>query len=101
MIRVNVLRAGYPGAFQLEKISFEMPAASFWGVIGPNGSGKSTLLKALSKIMPVISGTVEIDGKELQRFSLQELARQMAVVGSEAHFAFPFHVIDVVRMGRI
>ena len=101
MISVDRLATGYNGAFELKDISFTMQPGAFWGIIGPNGSGKSTLLKTLSRIVRPRSGNVSLGGVPLKTLSYRDLARQMAVVGSEAHFAFPFHVRDVVMMGRI
>lgn len=101
MISVQNLSTGYNGAFQLQDVSFEMKPAAFWGIIGPNGSGKSTLLKTLSRVIKPRSGRVLIEGAPLESLSYRQLAQRMAVVGSEAHFGFPFRVSDVVMMGRI
>jgi cobalamin transport system ATP-binding protein len=100
-IQASNLSGGYKGSFQLRDLTFSIEQGGFWGVIGPNGSGKSTLLKVLSKVLPIKNGKVTIDDRPLEQLSLQELARNMAVVGSEAHFTFPFRVSDVVLMGRI
>lgn len=101
MISVENLSTGYNGAFQLEGIRFEMKPGAFWGIIGPNGSGKSTLLKSISRVIVPRSGSIRLGGTPLEAMSYRELARRMAVVGSEAHFAFPFRVSDVVMMGRL
>lgn len=100
MIAVSDLHFGYGDSFQLQGIEFEIDRGGFWGIIGPNGSGKSTLLKVMSKVFPPAKGRVEIEGAALESISMRELARKMAVVGSEAYFAFPFRVMDVVLMGR-
>ena len=100
-IQASTLSGGYTGSFQLRGVTFEIEEGGFWGIIGPNGSGKSTLLKVLSKVLPLKDGKITINDRPLQQLSLQELARNMAVVGSEAHFTFPFRVFDVVLMGRI
>lgn len=101
MIEVERLSTGYNHAFQMQDISFRMEAGEFFGIIGPNGSGKSTLLKALSRVIKPAGGKAVIHGKPIEEYSIQSLARIMAVVGSEAHFGFPFRVIDVVLMGRL
>ena len=101
MISVQNLNTGYNGAFRLQDISFEMSPAAFWGIIGPNGSGKSTLLKTLSRVIEPLSGRILLEGAPLKSLSYRQLAQRMAVVGSEAHFGFPFRVSDVVMMGRI
>lgn len=101
MIEVKNLSFGYGKTFYLRQIDFRMEAGGFWGIIGPNGSGKSTLLKVLSRVLEPQFGTIELDGEQLQRIPFHELARKLAVVGSEAHFAFPFRVWEVVLLGRI
>jgi iron complex transport system ATP-binding protein len=101
MIEVRDLSTGYNGAFRLQGIAFQMRPGAFWGIIGPNGSGKSTLLKTISRVLEPQSGSVRLSGTPIGELSYRELARRMAVVGSEAHFAFPFRVRDVVMMGRI
>jgi cobalamin transport system ATP-binding protein len=101
MIRARDVSFGYRDSFQLGDISFEMPRGSFWGIIGPNGSGKSTLLKILSRVYRPQKGIIEIDQNPLSNMRLQDLAKKMAVVGSEAQFSFPYHVRDVVAMGRL
>ena len=101
MIRVRGLSFGYGDAFHLKRIDFEVEQGGFCGIVGPNGSGKSTLLKVISKILNPQEGTVEIDGASIRKLSPNELARKMAFVGSEAQFAFPYRVFDVVSMGRI
>jgi iron complex transport system ATP-binding protein len=100
-IQASNLSGGYNSSFTLRNLTFNIEQGGFWGVIGPNGSGKSTLLKVLSKVLPLKDGKITINNQSLQQLSLQELARNMAVVGSEAHFTFPFRVFDVVLMGRI
>lgn len=100
MIRATDLKFSY-GAFPtLSGLSFSIETGDFIGIVGPNGSGKSTLLRVLSKLLQPASGSIAIDDTRLDDLSLRQLATRMAVVGSEAQFAFPFPVRDVVMMGR-
>lgn len=101
MIEVRELGFDYGNAFQLQNISFSIPKGTFCGIIGPNGSGKSTLLKLLSRVVEPHRGSVLIGTLPLQDIPIRALAKEMAVVGSEAQFAFPFEVWEVVLMGRI
>ncbi|MFN7400521.1 MAG: ATP-binding cassette domain-containing protein, partial [Sandaracinobacter sp.] len=34
-------------------------------ILGPNGAGKSTLLEALAGLLPLVAGTVSLDGVPL------------------------------------
>ncbi len=69
-------------------------------LIGPNGSGKSTLLRAISGVLPLKGGSVQIDGKEVHRMSEQERARQIAVVPQARNLPPAFSGKEVVSLGR-
>ena len=46
--------------------------------IGPNGAGKSTLLEIISRLIPRDSGSVIIDGSEVNSFKQNDLAKRLA-----------------------
>jgi iron complex transport system ATP-binding protein len=100
LIRVEDLWCGYPGHDVLRGLSFAVEEGEFIGVLGPNGSGKTTLLLALSGILPVRGGAIEVLGSPLGRLKHKERARRMAVVTQESDVRFPFTCEEVVRMGR-
>jgi iron complex transport system ATP-binding protein len=100
VILVKDLWCGYPGHTVLRGISFAVEQGEFLGILGPNGSGKTTLLHALSGILPVQEGGIEILGLPLDRLKPKERARHMAVVTQDSEVRFPFTCEDVVRMGR-
>lgn len=70
------------------------------GIIGPNGCGKSTLLKAIYRVNPIESGSVEINGNDIHKMSPKEAARNIAVVGQFNELSFDFSVQEMVLMGR-
>ena len=49
----------------LDRVSFEVPAASTLVVFGPNGAGKSTLLKVLATLLRPHEGDVAVLGCKL------------------------------------
>lgn len=100
MIRLEEVSCGYAGQTVLRGLSFVVRRGEFIGVLGPNGAGKSTLIAALSGIVPVQSGFIEIDGKPLARLRTRDRARLMAVVAQDVDLRFPFRCEEVVRMGR-
>lgn len=100
MIRLDRVTCGYAGQTVLKDLSFLVRRGEFIGVLGPNGAGKSTLMLALSGIVPVQSGSIEIEGKPLARLKTRERARLMAVVAQDIDLRFPFRCEEVVRMGR-
>jgi iron complex transport system ATP-binding protein len=100
VILVKDLWCGYPGHMVLRGISFVVEAGEFLGILGPNGSGKTTLLHALSGILPVQEGGIEILGIPLVRLKPRDRARHMAVVSQDSEVRFPFTCQEVVHMGR-
>ena len=46
----------------LDRVSFEVPAGSTFGIIGSNGSGKSTMLKCIARILVPNEGTIRTRG---------------------------------------
>ena len=67
-------------------------------IVGPNGSGKTTLLRALTGELPY-KGEVSLNGFDCKTIKPQELAMIRAVLPQAAALAFPFTVIEVVRLG--
>ncbi|QKD02562.1 ABC transporter ATP-binding protein [Mesorhizobium loti] len=61
---LSINRAELPVVSSLD-IAVESGAISV--VLGANGAGKTTLLEGLSGIIPVAGGSIEIDGREIQK----------------------------------
>ena len=57
----------------LENLSLEVPRGEFLALMGPSGSGKTTLLNLISGIDTPTSGSLEIDGEDIARFSRKQL----------------------------
>lgn len=53
----------------LQDISFDVFEGEFLSIIGPSGCGKSTLLSIIAGLEPKSSGSVYIEGNELQNVS--------------------------------
>jgi iron complex transport system ATP-binding protein len=84
----------------LSHASVRVSAGEFLVLLGPNGSGKSTLLRVLGGLWSATSGSAVLDGKELQGFSRNELARRIAFVPQDTHVDFAFTVSEILAMGR-
>lgn len=82
----------------LSGVEFTAHAGQLTAIVGPNGSGKSTLLRALCGEVPFV-GQVTINGRDAAKMKGWELAGMRAVLPQAASLAFPFTVIEVVRLG--
>lgn len=93
-------REGQGRSWTLDQLSFHVDAGEILGIVGPNGSGKSSLLKILSGLLPADKGGVRLGGLSLEKRSLTDIARLVAVVPQEYVQVFPFTVAETVLMGR-
>ncbi len=100
MLEIRDLSAGYGHRHVLEQISLKASEGEVVGVIGPNGSGKTTLLKTITKVLEPISGTVLIDGTNIDKMQSTQIAKKVAVVSQVISINFEFTVEDIVLMGR-
>jgi iron complex transport system ATP-binding protein len=100
MLEIRDLSVGYGRRRVLEQINLKASEGEVVGVIGPNGSGKTTLLKAITKVLEPISGTVHINGTNVDEMQSKEIAKKVAVVSQVISINFEFTVEDIVLMGR-
>ena len=63
----------------LRDISFSVARGKTVCIIGPSGSGKSTLLRCVNALLPVSSGSIEIDGIQVNDPALDKIALRRKV----------------------
>jgi urea transport system ATP-binding protein len=75
MLRVNGLNQHYGSSHTLRDVTFDAPRGACTALLGRNGVGKTTLLRCLMGVVPVTSGTVTFDGKDITALSPFERVR--------------------------
>jgi ABC-type multidrug transport system fused ATPase/permease subunit len=68
------------GVTVLNNVSFKAPAGSTTALVGSSGSGKSTLISLVMNFNQPISGTIKIDGRDLQTLRVREFRSYLGVV---------------------
>jgi iron complex transport system ATP-binding protein len=88
------------GSNALEDVSLEVKKRELVSIVGPNGSGKSTLLKCINRILKPRRGSILVNGKEVWKFQLKELARILGYVPQVSNHFLSSCVFDTVLLGR-
>lgn len=94
------LAVGYHGKPLIEEIPLHVQRGRIVTLIGPNGSGKSTILKTVIGQLPKVSGTVYLDGRNMEERSRNEIARRMAILMTARMEPELMTCRDVVGTGR-
>ena len=100
-MKIESLSAGYRGKAVVQSVNLEIKKGEIISFIGPNGAGKSTLLKTLYRELSPVAGAVFIDGGDVSKMPLKELARKMSIVTTDR--IKPEHMTcrEVVMAGRL
>jgi ATP-binding cassette, subfamily B, bacterial len=72
----------------VNKLSLKVPAGQTIAIVGATGSGKSTLVKLLLRLYEINSGTITLDGLNIQDLHLADLRRSIGLVSQDI---FLFH----------
>ena len=66
VLEVDKLRKEFGGLVAVKDVSFDVNKGEFIGLIGPNGCGKSTTIGMMLGLIKPTSGTVLINGKNIE-----------------------------------
>ena len=67
----------------LKNINLKIPAGEVVAFVGPSGGGKSTLVNLLPRFFIPTSGSISLDGVDIQNIDLKDLRQQMAFVSQD------------------
>jgi branched-chain amino acid transport system ATP-binding protein len=80
-------------------VSLDMPKGSLVALLGPNGAGKSTLGRALSGLIPVASGAIILEGKNVTKWPAHRRRQAGLAYIPEGRGIFPgLSVLDNLKM---
>jgi iron complex transport system ATP-binding protein len=69
-------------------------------VLGPNGAGKTTLIRAISGVLPIQDGAIQVAGQDLRKMNARERAQWLAVVPQARQLPGDVPVYESVLLGR-
>ncbi|BAP35081.1 putative branched-chain amino acid ABC transporter ATP-binding protein [Acinetobacter guillouiae] len=75
MLEIKDVNQFYGGSHILRDVTLTAPIGECSVVLGRNGVGKTTLLKCLMGILPIKSGQILLDGKDIAKMSPEQRVR--------------------------
>ncbi len=83
----------------LSNISFNIPSKSFVVITGESGSGKSSLLRLLGGLYEASSGTIQIDGKNIQNINIEDIRKSSSHVLQE-NILITGSILENITLGK-
>ena len=103
-ITIQEMDLFYGNFHAIKSVNLNIPANKITAFIGPSGCGKSTLLKSLNRMNDLvenckITGTIELDGKNIYKdFNVNLLRKKVGMVFQKPN-PFPMSVYDNIAFG--
>ncbi|MFE7030779.1 ABC transporter ATP-binding protein [Streptomyces sp. NPDC057621] len=66
LLTLDGVVGGYGSGLVLQGVDIELAAGSIGCIVGPNGAGKSTVLRAVSGLLNISAGSLQLAGQELR-----------------------------------
>jgi branched-chain amino acid transport system ATP-binding protein len=79
LVRIDALRAGYGKMEILHDVSLRVGTGQSLCLIGPNGAGKSTVLHSIFGFADIMSGSIQIDGRDVTRLASSDRLRSAGI----------------------
>lgn len=84
----------------LKGITIDAKKGQLIGIMGPNGCGKTTFMRCINKVLKPQEGAIYIDGKDLDRLKMMEVAKICANIPADVPDDFHLSVEEFVALGR-
>lgn len=100
MLTVHDLKVRYGSVMALRGVDFHVDAGQIVSVVGPNGAGKTSALAAIAGILPIVGGTVTVDGVPITGEEPETIVRRgVALVPEGRHVFGSLTVEENLRIG--
>lgn len=67
----------------LKKLNLEIAPGEKVGVVGRTGAGKSTIAQALTRIVEICGGSINIDGVNINEIDIQEVRKSITIISQD------------------
>ncbi len=100
LLSVRQAEVAYGGIQAVKGVSLEVRAGELVSLIGSNGAGKTTTLKAITGLLPLVGGQIELLGRDIRGLGPWDLVQQGLAMVPEGRGVFTrMTIFDNLQMG--
>jgi branched-chain amino acid transport system ATP-binding protein len=100
MLSIRDVHAGYGPVVALRGVSLDVPEGTIVALLGPNGAGKSSTLRVATGILRPSAGSIELDGRRIDRLSPERVVQLGIAQVPEGRQIFGgLTVVENLRLG--
>jgi ATP-binding cassette, subfamily B, bacterial len=96
---IKNLNLEYGGKSVLKDVTFNIVAGQKTAILGPTGAGKSQLLNLLVNLNKPTSGTIELNGKNIDQYDMDILLKNVGICFQES-LLFDNSLLYNITLGR-
>ena len=99
-VEIENVRFGYvEDKVIIKNMSLDAKAGKLVAIVGPTGAGKTTIINLLMRFYDIDSGSIRIDGKEIDKITRDSLRRAFTMVLQDT-WLFYGTIAENIRYGR-
>ncbi len=100
LLSVKDLKVGYGGIQAVKGVSLEVREGELVSLIGSNGAGKTTTMKAITGLLPLGSGDIQLTGHSIVGLGPWDLVQQGLAMVPEGRGVFTrMTIVENLQMG--
>ncbi len=100
LLSVRQAEVAYGGIQAVKGVSLEVRAGELVSWIGSNGAGKTTTLKAITGLLPLVGGQIELMGRDIRGLGPWDLVQQGLAMVPEGRGVFTrMSIVENLQMG--
>ncbi len=89
LLTVENLAVSYGGIKALKGVTLQVERGEIVAMIGANGAGKTTTLKTIARLLPIASGKITYDGRDMGPKTAEDIVEEGVSLVPEGRGVFP------------
>ena len=91
------VKFGYNEELVLDNLSLKINSGQTYGIVGKSGAGKTTIFNLLNKLYDIKSGSILIDGKNINDLSEKSIRGNITII-SQSPYIFNMSIRDNLKL---